>query len=68
MSIVSHPGARTNLETTGASFPVVIPILGGTQLSSKGLVKGLQVRGQQSKDLRSELSDPEQLCSRVEFV
>ena len=28
-SIVSHPGARTDPETTGASFPVVIPIIRG---------------------------------------
>ena len=34
----------------------------------EGLVKGLQVRGRQSEDLRSELSDPERLCSGVEFA
>ena len=34
----------------------------------EGLVEGLQVRGQQSKDLRLELSDPERLCSGVEFA
>ena len=34
----------------------------------KGLVEGLQVQGQQSEDLRSELSDPERLCSRVKFA
>ena len=34
----------------------------------EGLVEGLQVRGQRSEDLRSELSDPEQLCSGVEFA
>ena len=34
----------------------------------EGLVKGLQVRGRRFEDLRLELSDPEQLCSRVEFT
>ena len=34
----------------------------------EGLVEGLQVRGQQSEDLRSELSDPERLCPGVEFA
>ena len=34
----------------------------------EGLVEGLQVRGQQSEDLRLELSDPERLCSGVEFA
>ena len=34
----------------------------------EGLVEGLQVRGRRSEDLRSELSDPERLCSGVEFA
>ena len=34
----------------------------------EGLVEGLQVRGRRSEDLRLELSDPERLCSRVEFA
>ena len=47
-SIVSHPGARTDPETTGASFPVAIPILGGARTSSKAW----------SKAYKSEADDP----------
>ena len=47
-SIVSHPGARTDPETTGASFPIAIPILGGTRTSSKAW----------SKAYKSEADDP----------
>ena len=47
-SIVSHPGARADPETTGASFPVAIPILGGTRTSSKAW----------SKAYKSEADDP----------
>ena len=47
-SIVSHPGARTDPETTGASFPVVISILSGTRTSSKAW----------SKAYKSEANDP----------
>ena len=48
-SIVSHPGARTNLGTTGASFPIAIPILGDTWLSSKALSKAYK---SEADDLR----------------
>ena len=46
--IVSHPGARTDPETTGASFPIAIPILGGARTSSKAW----------SKAYKSEADDP----------
>ena len=48
--------------------PVVLLTGAGASDDIEGLVEGLQVRGRRSEDLRSELSDPEQLCSRVEFA